>query len=64
MSIKVKSVMKVAKKVFEIDKSDPIKWAQPKVAKPFTEYKPTPHYREADLAQYRNVPSLVNGVAV
>ena len=47
------------KKVEEIDKSDPIKWAQPKVAKPFVEYKPTQHYREADLAQYRNVPSLV-----
>lgn len=49
------------KKVEEVDKSDPIKWAQPKVQRQFIEYKPTPHYREADLAQYRNVPSLVTG---
>lgn len=61
MSIKTKSVTKVAKKVFEIDKSDPIKWAQPKNPKPLIEYKPPVHYREADLAAFRNVPSLVTG---
>lgn len=49
------------KKVFEIDKSDPIKWAQPKSPKPLLEYKPPVHYREADLAAFRNVPSLVTG---
>jgi hypothetical protein len=50
-----------AKKIIEEDKSDPIRWAQPKLAKPFTEYKPTAHYREADLKHFRDIPSLVTG---
>ena len=49
---------------YEEDKSDPIKWAQPRVPKPLLEYKPTPHYREADLAKFRQIPSMVSGVVV
>ena len=49
------------KKVEEVDKSDPIKWAQPRTPAPRIEYKPPVHYREADLKQFRDVPSLVTG---
>lgn len=49
------------KKVEEVDKSDPIKWAQPRKPTPITIYKPPVHYRESDLKQFRDVPSLVTG---
>jgi len=47
------------KKVIEENKSDPIKWAQPRTPNPHTVYKPTAHPRERDLETYRNTPSLV-----
>ena len=49
------------KKVFEEDKSDPIKWAQPRTPNPHATYKPAPHPRERDLETYRSTPSLVTG---
>ena len=49
------------KKVEEVDKSDPIKWAQPKKPVPLIAYKPPVHYRAADLQKFRDIPSLVTG---
>ena len=49
------------KQIIEEDKSDPIKWAQPKKATPLIEYKPSVHYRETDLKRFREIPSLVTG---
>jgi hypothetical protein len=49
------------KKVFEEDKSDPIKWAQPRTVNTTVIYKPTIHPRERDLKTFRNAPSLVTG---
>jgi hypothetical protein len=61
MTIKVKSLKKVAPKLFKIDKSDPIKWAQPRVVNTTVIYKPTVHPREVDLKRFREAPSLVTG---
>ena len=49
------------KKVIEEDKSDPIKWAQPRTVNTTVIYKPTTHPRERDLKTFRNAPSLVTG---
>jgi hypothetical protein len=49
------------KKVIKEDKSDPIKWAQPRTPTPHTIYKPANHPRERDLETYRSTPSLVTG---
>jgi len=49
------------KKVIKEDKSDPIKWAQPRTPNPHTIYKPANHPRERDLETYRSTPSLVTG---
>lgn len=49
------------KKVYEVDKSDPIKWAQPRKPAPVNTYKPAAHPRERDLETYRSTPSLVTG---
>jgi|GEM_PF-4704000 hypothetical protein len=43
------------------DKSDPIKWAQPRKITPTVIFKPKTHPREADLVKFRNMPSLVTG---
>jgi hypothetical protein len=48
-------------KVIEIDKTDPIKWAQPKKPTAVVVYKPPVHPRESDLSCFRTVPSLVTG---
>jgi hypothetical protein len=48
-------------KVIEEDKSDPIKWAQPRKPTPLIEYKPPAHYRASDLQRFRDIPSLVTG---
>jgi hypothetical protein len=49
------------KQIIEEDKSDPIKWAQPKKPPPLIEYKPPVHPRERDLEIYRSTASLVTG---
>ena len=43
------------------DKTDPIKWAQPRVVNTTVIYKPTIHPRERDLKTFRSAPSLVTG---
>jgi hypothetical protein len=43
------------------DKSDPIKWAQPRKPTPTVIFKPKTHPRETDLVKFRNMPSLVTG---
>ena len=40
------------------EKSDPIKWAQPKLANPFTEYKPGAHPQQHRIEEARLIPSL------
>jgi len=52
---------KVYKKILEQDKSDPIKWAQPRVVGTTVIFKPSNHPRARDIATFRNIPSLVTG---
>jgi hypothetical protein len=53
--------MNIKKHTIIEDKTDPIKWAQPRAVNTTVIYKPTVHPREKELQAFRSTPSLVTG---